>query len=102
MTMKETRIVSALLLLLALFSMSGLAACTPGHLGSEEIAFVRAGDLWTIDPSGANPFKVVAQSTPLVGYGLSPKHQIFVFRTLDSAFAQTAAGKHLALNPLTG
>ncbi|HEY3993468.1 MAG TPA: hypothetical protein VGM01_11375, partial [Ktedonobacteraceae bacterium] len=67
-----------------------------------EIAFVRDGHLWTIDPNGANAFTVVAQSTPVVGYGLSPDHQIFVFRTLDSAFAQSAAGTHLTSNPITG
>jgi hypothetical protein len=78
-----------------------LAACTSGNLGTEEIAFVRDGDLWTIDPNGANPFTVVAQITPVLGYGLSPNHQIFVFRTLDSALAHSAAGKNLVTNALT-
>ena len=87
---------------LALFCMLSLAACTSGDLGSEEIAFVRDGTIWTINPNGANAFQAVTQSTPVVGYGLSPNHQIFVFRTLDSAFAKTAAGRQLARNPLTG
>ncbi len=94
--------ISALALLLALLGMLALAACTPGDLGSEEIAFVRNGDLWTINPNGANAFEAVAQNTPILGYGLSPNHQIFVFRTLDSSFARTYAGTHLAINPLTG
>ncbi len=94
--------ISALALLLALVGMLALAACVPGDLGNEEIAFVRDGNLWTIDPSGANAFKAVAQSTPVLGYGLSPDHQIFVFRTLDSSFAKTSAGAHLAVNPITG
>jgi hypothetical protein len=98
--MKYVRLLSALGL--ALLGLLILAACTPGDLGSEEIAFVRNGNLWTIDPIGANAFEAVAQSTPVVGYGLSPNHQIFVFRTLDSTFARTPAGAHLVVNPLTG
>ncbi len=100
--MKQLRLIPALLPVLALLCMMALAACNPGDLGNEEVAFVRDGHLWTIGPDGANAFTVVAQSTPVLGYGLSPDHQIFVFRTLDSAFAQTTAGKKLALNPLTG
>jgi hypothetical protein len=80
----------------------GLAACSPGHLGSNEIAFVRDGHLWTIDPSGANAFEVVAEQTLVVGYAWSPTHQVFVYRTLDADFAKTTAAKHLASNPLTG
>ena len=98
--MKRTRIITALLLLLTL--LSALAACTPGDLGNEEIAFVRDGNLWTIDPNGANAFEAVAQSMPVLGYGLSPNHQIFVFRTLDSGFAKTTAGEHLTIDPITG
>jgi hypothetical protein len=98
--MKHVRLLAALGLTLALLSI--LAACTPGDLGSEEIAFVRNGNLWTITPNGANVFEAVAQNTPILGYGLSPTHQIFVFRTLDSTFARTVAGTHLTVNPLTG
>ncbi len=94
--------ISALALVLALLSMLAAAACTSGDLGNEEIAFVRDGNLWTIDPNGANAFKVVAQDTPVLGYGLSPDHQIFVFRTIDSNFAKTPAGLHLVVNPITG
>lgn len=79
-----------------------LAACAPGSLGNEGIAFLRDGKLWTIDPNGSNAFAAVAQSTPVLGYGLSPDHQIFVFRTLDSDFAKTPEGQHLVSNPLTG
>lgn len=93
---------AALALLLALLGSLALAACTPGDLGNEEIAFVRNGNLWTINPNGANAFEAVVQNTPILGYGLSPNHQIFVFRTLDSSFAKTSAGTHLAVNPLTG
>lgn len=97
--MKHVRLLSVLGLTLALLGM--LAACTPGDLGNEEIAFVRNGTLWTITPQGANAFEAVAQPTPLLGYGISPNHQLFVFRTLDSALVRTA-GAHLAVNPLTG
>lgn len=99
--MKHTRLYSVLLLLLAVATFT-LAACAPGSLGNEGIAFVRDGKLWTIDPNGSNLFAAVAQPTPVLGYGLSPNHQIFVFRALDSDFAKTSAGQHLSINPITG
>jgi hypothetical protein len=95
--MRQQRIVLFVLLLLA----TGLAACRPGHVGSSEIAFLRDGHLWTIDPDGANAFDVAPNSTPVIGYGWSPNHQILVFRSLDSSFARSQTGKHLAINPIT-
>ena len=87
-----------IVLLLTIF----IAACSPGHLGGNEIAFVRDGHLWTIDPDGANAFEVVSDTAPVIGYAWSPDHQMFVFRELDSHYAATPAGKHLHVNPLTG
>lgn len=95
--MKRKRL-SLIVLLLTIF----LAACSPGHLGGNEIAFVRDGHLWTIDPNGANAFEVEADTSPVIGYAWSPDHQMFVFRELDSHYATTTAGKHLSENPLTG
>lgn len=94
--MKQQRICILLLLLLA-----GLGACSPGHLGSNEIAFLRDGHLWTIDPDGANAFEIVADTVPVVGYTWSPTHQILMYRTLDPDFAKTAAGKHILTQPVT-
>jgi hypothetical protein len=91
-----------IIILLSLLLSSILASCSPGHLGSNEIAFVRDGHLWTIDPDGSNAFEVVADNAAVIGYGWSPNHQILAFRTLDSNFAKTAAGRHLAGNPVTG
>ncbi len=88
--------------LLLLFVLAGLVSCSAGHLGSNELAFIRDGHLWTIDPNGANAFEMVAQDTPVVGYSWSPTHQILVFRTLDPSFAKTFASKQLATNPITG
>lgn len=90
-----------LCLLFSLLCIS-LAACTPGHVGGNEIAFVRDGHLWTIDPNGANIFEVVSDNAPVIGYAWSPDHQIFAFRELDSRYARTPAGKNLQSNPLTG
>ena len=90
------------LFLLFLLLCTYLAACSPGHLGGNEIAFVRDGHLWTIDPNGANIFEVVSDSAPVIGYAWSPDHQMFVFRELDSHYAGTPAGKHLQTNPNTG
>jgi hypothetical protein len=90
-------------LLLPLLLVSALlVSCSPGHLGGNEIAFVRGGHLWTIDPDGANAFEVVAAATPVIGYAWSPDHHLLVFRLLDSGFAATGAGRHLQLNPLLG
>lgn len=94
--MRRQRIFILLLLLLV-----GLVACSPGHVGSNEIAFVRDGHLWTIDPDGANAFAIVTDSQPVIGYGWSPTHQILVFRTLDAKFATTSAAKHIVSNPIT-
>lgn len=90
-----------LIIILSLL-LSGLAACSPGHSGGNEIAFLRGGHLWTIDADGSNAFEVVADGTPVVGYGWSPDHHIFVFRTLDEEFARTNAAKHIAADPITG
>ena len=79
-----------------------LAACNSGHLGGNEIAFVRDGHLWTIDPNGANAFEVVSDNAPVIGYAWSPDHQVFVFREIDSHYASTPAAKRLPINPLTG
>ena len=91
----------ALFIILALL-LTMLAACSPGHNGGDEIAFVRDGQLWTIDPDGANAFVVASNNPPVLGYGWSPTHQILSFRTIDPTFAHTASGKHLATNYLTG
>jgi len=79
-----------------------LSSCSPGHLGGNEIAFVRDGQLWTIDPDGANAFDVISNGTPVIGYEWSPDHRSLAFRTLDSNFAETAAGRHLTSNSVTG
>ncbi|HLI08108.1 MAG TPA: hypothetical protein VKV40_16185 [Ktedonobacteraceae bacterium] len=90
-----------IIFLLLLLIASGLAACSPGHVGGNEIAFVRDGHIWTIDPDGANAYEIVSQNTPVVGYSWSPNHHILSFRTLDESFAKTAAAKHLSSNPIT-
>src|SRR6266568_5270314 len=97
--MKRQRIF--ILLPLLLFATT-LASCSPGHVGGNEIAFLRDGHLWTIDPDGANAFEVAAESTPVIGYAWSPNHQIFFFHRLDESFSKTSAGKHLVSNPITG
>ena len=97
--MKSKHIIIFLLLLVLI--VPALAACSPGHVGGNEIAFVRDGHIWTIDPDGANAYEIVSQSTPVVGYSWSPNHQLLAFRTLDGSFAKTAAARHLVSNPIT-
>lgn len=95
--MKQHRILLLLILLLAT-----LAACSSGHLGGNEIAFIRDGHLWTIDPNGANALAIVSESTPVIGYAWSPSHQLLAYRSLDGTFAKTAVAKNLVSNPITG
>ena len=94
--MKHQRLFILLLLLLV-----SMAACSPGHVGGNEIAFLRNGQLWTIDPDGANAFEIAGDNPAVVGYSWSPTHQLLTFRTLDADFAKTSAGKHIASDPLT-
>lgn len=90
-----------ILLLTLLLLASLLVACSPGHGGGNEIAFVRDGQLWTMDPDGANAFEIVTNTPPVIGYGWSPTHQILTFRTLDPDYAKTSAAHSLQMNPLT-
>jgi hypothetical protein len=100
--MKRNRSVNIILPLLLLLVGQVLAACSPGHLGSNIIAFIRDGQIWTIDPDGANAFAIVTTTTPVVGYSWSPTHQLLAFRSLDESFARTAAARQLSANTLTG
>ena len=95
--MKQRRAAFLILLMLSL-----LSACTPGHLGTNIIAFLRDGQLWTIDPNGANAFAIVSQGAPVVSYAWSPDHHLLSFRALDSDFAKSAAAQHLLPQPLSG
>ena len=90
------------ILLLFLMLLITLAACSPGHSGSNEIAFLRNGQFWTIDPDGANALAIVSSGSPVVGYNWSPTHQFLAFRTLDDTFASTPAAKQLNSNPING
>ena len=66
------------------------------------IAFIRDGQLWTIDPDGANAFAVFSSDFPAIGYNWSPNHQLLAFRTLDPDVAKTPAAKNLAPDAITG
>ena len=79
-----------------------LASCSPGHSGGNEIAFIRNGHIWTVDPNGANAFQVVSQDMPAIGYNWSPNHQILAFRTLDTQIVNPTITKDIAANPITG
>ena len=79
-----------------------LASCSPGHSGGNEIAFIRNGHIWTIDPNGANAFQVVSQNMPVIGYIWSPNHQILAFRTLDTQIVKPPIIKDIVVNPITG
>ena len=63
------------------------------------IAFIRNGQLWTVDPDGTNAFTAVAQSTPVIGYAWSPNHHILAFRTIDATFAKQDASKGYTGDP---
>jgi hypothetical protein len=90
------------ILLLLLPLLITLAACSPGHTGGNEIAFLRNGQLWTIDPDAANALAIVSSGPPVVGYNWSPTHHFLAFRTLDETFAQTPAAQQLYTNTVNG
>jgi hypothetical protein len=90
------------MVLLLLFLLASMAACSPGHSGSDTIAFIRNGHLWTIAPDGTDALDIVAMQVPVVSYAWSPDHRLLTFRALDVDFAKTDAAHHLASNPLTG
>ncbi len=95
--MKQQRIVLVLLLLCL-----GLAGCTPGHSGTTVIAFLRDGQLWTIDPDGANAFEIVSEQTAVVSSAWSPNHRLLTFRSLDVNFAKTEAAKNIVSSSASG
>ncbi len=68
------------LALLALFALLGamLSACSPGHPGGNEIAFLRGGTLWAVDPDGSNLHQIA--SDHLIGFSWSPDHHQIVVR----------------------
>src|SRR5437879_11332702 len=82
------------MLLLLLICVASTAGCSPGHVGGNEIAFLRDGQLWTIDPDGANAFEIAGDNPAVIGYGWSPTHQLLTFRTLDADFAKTRSEEH--------
>ncbi|WP_322481263.1 hypothetical protein, partial [Thermogemmatispora sp.] len=91
-----------LVLLSCLVLVLGANACSPGYSGTAKIAFVRAGQLWTIYPDGSGAYQIADNTPPVVGVGWSPDHHLLVFRTLDSDYAASAAGRQLKSDPLTG
>lgn len=88
--------------LVALLLCLELVACAPGHSGTTVISFLRDGQLWTIDPDGANAFETVAPPTSVVSDAWSPDHHLLTFRTLDADFAKTEQAKHLVVQSPSG
>jgi hypothetical protein len=76
------------LLTLALYTLA-LAACSPGHSGGDEIAFLRNGGLWTISPDGSNLNQI--ESGGFIGFAWSPDHHQIVLRRQNGALAQSSA-----------
>lgn len=59
-----------------------LAACAL-HPGGDEIAFLRAGQLWTVNPDGTDARAIAGGNT--VGFAWSPDHHQIVFRYASAA-----------------
>ncbi|HLW02166.1 MAG TPA: hypothetical protein VKT82_26160 [Ktedonobacterales bacterium] len=66
------------LLALGLLLSAMLGACSPGHTGGNEIAFLRGGNLWEIDQDGSNLHQVATNQ--ILGFSWSPDHQQIVLR----------------------
>lgn len=67
------RLASAVLVLAAL----ALAACAP-HAGGDEIAYLRDGRLWTVNPDGSGALAIGGGG--VAGFAWSPDHHQLVFR----------------------
>ncbi|BCL79438.1 hypothetical protein ccbrp13_19030 [Ktedonobacteria bacterium brp13] len=89
-------------LCLSLVVLTAASACTAGHVGTKVIGFIRAGQLWTIDPDGANAFAVVPPASNVIGYAWSPDHHLLAFRTLDASYTQPTLRRQLRTEPVTG
>jgi hypothetical protein len=89
-------------MVILLFPLVLLASCSQGHSGGNQIAFLRNGQLWRIDPGGSNAFEIATASTSIIGFAWSPSHEMLFYRTLDPTFAKTTAGKQLTVNAVTG
>ena len=67
---------------------STLAACTP-HTGGDTLAFLRAGQLWTINSDGSGA-QTIADGN-IVSSAWSPDHHQIVFRSSQQAYKRAAA-----------
>jgi hypothetical protein len=66
------------LLALAVLPGAILGACSPGHTGGSEIAFLRGGALWEVDQDGSNLHQIA--SDKILGFSWSPDHHQIVVR----------------------
>ena len=69
------------LLTLGALALGALSACSPGHTGGNEIAFLRGGALWAIDPDGSNLHQI--ESPQFIGFAWSPDHHQILLRQAD-------------------
>jgi hypothetical protein len=60
-----------------LLAVLGLAACAV-HAGDDEIAYLRDGKLWIVNPDGSGAMAIAAGN--VVGFAWSPDHHQMVFR----------------------
>lgn len=86
--------------LLALGALLGvlLGACSPGHTGSSQIAFLRGGALWEVDQDGSNLHQIA--SGQIIGFSWSPDHHQIVLRTASGSIP--AAPHPFGLGDLKG
>jgi hypothetical protein len=72
-----------------LLAVLGLAACAV-HPGGDEIAYLRDGKLWIVNPDGSGAMPIAAGN--VVGFAWSPDHHQLVFRYgADAPLAQDEA-----------
>jgi hypothetical protein len=70
--------------LAALFVLLGaiLSACSPGHSGGNQIAFLRGGALWEVDQDGSNLHQITSDT--IIGFSWSPDHHQIVVRLANA------------------
>lgn len=77
-----------IILLAALCTM--LSSCSTRNQGSDEISFLRNGELWTVSPEDSTLAKIVSSSNGLIlNFALSPDSHQFTYQALNGKQQQT-------------
>ncbi|HLY29578.1 MAG TPA: hypothetical protein VKQ36_00995 [Ktedonobacterales bacterium] len=83
----HTGLLAVLAISLALTVLAGCGVQL--HPGGDELAFLRKGQLWVINPDGSLPRRIISKN--VVGFAWSPDHHELVYRVGSGAYALASA-----------